>query len=76
MKVYCGDCKHFCPRISGGSYNYPVDARCDHPNNLEDDAFEKSCIYISKPEKINKDNNCKLYERKLTIKEKFFNLFK
>lgn len=52
MKVYCGECSHFC---SDESANY-----CESPNNwtLESNFLQQFRQYKQKPEEKNAHNDC------------------
>jgi len=57
--VFCKGCKHFYSRMAHkGTF-------CEHPNNLtmKHDWHTEWKSYIRQPSKINKNNNCKWFER-------------
>lgn len=76
MKVYCENCKHFCPRFCSGSLNMYVKEYCGIAIKKETYLSSEETVDYPLPRIKNQSNDCKDYERRLTLKEKFFNLFK
>lgn len=58
-KVYCGGCKYFMTVTDGKK---TTDMLCCYPENVGD--WRSETVFKSAPSEINKNNNCKWFEKK------------
>jgi len=63
-KVYCRDCKYF---MMPNAFSY-----CDHANNYEDSYYAPKDSMKKDPSDINQNNDCRWYERKIPLWERWF----
>jgi hypothetical protein len=66
-KVYCERCKWLCMPNKWPSYKYvAIELICMHPKNVtfHDTYLKPVKQYVSKPEQLNKYNDCLWYEPK------------
>ena len=66
MKSFCGQCRFFSRRDMAVGYNPKPKWMefCAHKNNRVDSYLGEKHGYALKPEKKNKDNNCKDFEER------------
>ena len=62
-KIFCRTCKWY-------DYGDVYGDSCDHPDNFEDTYAAPKNHYISCPRKMNENNDCHLYERRIPWRER------
>ena len=80
MKVYCSECKYFRSEINeeyiGETRVNMPDFKCGHDKNTQEsktsDWYSETITveYLTYPNEINKDNNCKWYEKSIKVAKK------
>ena len=61
MDIFCEDCLNFDQgKLVPHPYDPPefYDEQCDAPENMQDSHLESNTIRISRPQIINKENDC------------------
>jgi len=74
--VFCKDCMHLYEiKYMHGSY---TDIHCEHPDNKKEDVtyYKRSLSRDKDPKVINKNNDCKWFEKKESLWKLFCEWFK
>lgn len=74
-KVYCNECKYFSPlKVSGAPFVWVEKERCYTPQNMSYGNYEnrKARYFRSYPHKINENNHCKYFVKKIVWYRRLF----
>ena len=64
MEVYCKECKFYEEASWADEDNWGCQSKCNHPQNLTEKRtwFSKTWVNKLKPNKMNKDNQCRWHD--------------